>query len=609
MDSAFIEFLMNQGAITPEQVKKVKEYMQTHQKDFVTALVELNILSQREIFKYKALFFNIPFIDDIFSIKIPDKLREVIKKYIDTVNKTRSFPFDYDAQNRTVKVVAKDYLNYNIKQIWKVLLKAEDVQIYTTYPDDLERYIIQQFSEFLQDETIKEIEEYTQAQSKATSTSEELNLEATSTIAKFVNTLLEYAVDHGASDIHIEPMVDHVRFRFRIDGVLVQRFKPLPKRVLPELISRIKILAKLRIDETRKPQDGRIFVKIKGKEFDLRVATSPTIHGEKAVIRLLPKDSKILSIEQTGMRGKALEDFKRALRYTAGIILITGPTGSGKTTTLATALHYLNKPEVNIISIEDPVEIIVPGVTQIQVNPQIGLTFANILRSVLRQDPDIIMVGEIRDEETAELAIQAALTGHLVLSTLHTNDAASAFVRLMEMGIQPYLLTSTVKVVVSQRLVRTICPYSRKPYIPPIDVQMMIIDALKILPNFDIYKYLEELAKKRPQNKDPSDPTFRLEPPVLPPRVDPQTGRKEFYLYKGEPHPKCSNLPYKGRTGIFEVLWNSDEIKKAVLQRKSAKEIAEIAIREGMIPLYQEGLLKTIEGITTLEEVERVAIV
>ncbi len=605
MDSSFIEYLLNQGVLTLDDVKKLKEYIKTSKKPIETALVDLKLLTKKQLYKYKALFYNIGFIDDIFSIKIPQYLVEIIKKHLDTVKQTASFPFGVEEETRTIKVVAKNYLDYNIKQVWRVLLNAEEVDVYTTYPEDLDRYISEKFGALIQEDVVKELEVQPTQKSYAV---QELDTESGSKIARFVNSILEYAVDVEASDIHIEPLENAVRIRFRIDGVLVERFKRLNKKVLPELISRIKILAKLRIDETRRPQDGRIFVRIKGKEFDLRVATSPTVHGEKAVIRLLPKNTKIIKIEETGLRGKALSDFKKALRYTAGFILITGPTGSGKTTTLATALHYLNKPSVNIITIEDPVEIIIPGITQIQVNPRIGLTFANILRSILRQDPDIIMVGEIRDKETAELAIHAALTGHLVLSTLHTNDAAGAFIRLMEMGIEPYLLTSTLKAVVSQRLVRTLCPYSRKPYVPPEDIKRFIEKKLSILPNFDIYEYLEKLAKER-AGKSPEDPTFRLAPPVNPPTVDPKTREKVFYLYEAEPHPRCSNLAYKGRTGVFEVLWVSEEVKKAVLAKKTAAEIAQIAINEGMIPFYHDGLIKALEGITTFEEVERVALI
>ncbi len=606
MDTAFLEFLLNQGKLTNEKIATIKKYIQEHKTNTEQALVELGLLNKKELYKYKALFYNVGFIEDIFKIKIPQNLLDFLEKHIELIKKTKSLPFAYDAKNKTVKILARDFLNYNIKQTWRILLKTDNIEVYTTYPDDFDKFLIMTFGETLHEDTVEELVNSEATTNKPEKTSSlDTIFEQGSGITKFLKEILEYAVDLNASDIHIEPQENNIRIRLRIDGVLVEKFGRLPKTVLPELIAHIKILAKLRIDETRRPQDGRILVTIKGKKFDLRVATSPTIHGEKAVIRILPKNTHILSIEETGMRGKALSDFKKALNVTAGIILITGPTGSGKTTTLSTALHKLNTEGVNIITIEDPVEIVVPGTTQIQVNAQIGLTFANILRSVLRQDPDIIMVGEIRDKETAELAVQAALTGHLVLSTLHTNNAASTFIRLMDMGIEPYLLTSTIKAIVSQRLVRTICKYSRTAYVPPKDIRELIEDKLKILPNFDLYAYLEELAKKRPV-KDPDDPTFKLEPPVKAPQV--VNNKKIFYLYKGTPHPKCGDLAYKGRTGIFEVLWVSEAIKQAVLQRKSAGEIAQIAIQEGMIPLLQEGLIKAIEGITTYEEVLRVAL-
>jgi len=548
----------------------------------------------------------VEFIDDIFKIEIPEDVLNVIKEHIDTVKETKSFPIDFNKETGLLKVLAQDYLDYNVKQIWKLLFKANDVQICTTYPEDINKYIITEFGKIIGTEVKGELGSTAQQETALQNVT--LDTGSTSKVAKFLNEVLEYAVDLEASDIHVEPLPDRVRIRFRVDGVLHEKFQGLSKQILPELITRIKILAKLRIDETRRPQDGRIFIKLKGKEFDLRVATSPTIHGEKAVIRLLPKQSRILKIEETGLRDEALKRFRKALSLTAGIILITGPTGSGKTTTLATALHYLNKPEVNIITIEDPVEIVIPGVSQIQVKSDIGLTFSSILRSVVRQDPDIIMVGEIRDAETAELAIHAALTGHLVLSTLHTNNSAGAFTRLMEMGIEPYLLTSTVKLVISQRLVRTICPYSRTPYLPSIESQQFILEHLQDIPNFDIIQYLEKLSKER-QGRTPDDPRFRLEPPITPPVVDPKTNTKRIYLYKGEPHPKCGGLPYKGRTGIFEALWVSKAIRAAILKQASMEEIEKIAKQEGMLTFFQDGLLKTVEGITTLKEVERVGLI
>ena len=374
-----------------------------------------------------------------------------------------------------------------------------------------------------------------------------------------------------------------------------------------ELVTRVKILARLRIDETRLPQDGRMLKIVNGAEYDIRVSIVPTVYGEKVVMRVLPREVKLLTFEDLGLRGKALKDMQRTLSLTAGIILITGPTGSGKTTTLGTALRYLNKPEVNIVTIEDPVEIRQDGLTQIQVNSRIGLTFAKILRSVLRQDPDIIMVGEIRDKETAELAIRAAMTGHLVLSTLHTNDAATAFSRLIDMGVEPYLVSSTVKLVVAQRLVRTLCMFSREKYIPPIEEKQLLEKRLGEIKDFDIYTYLEKLSQDVTRNsRKPDDPLYRLYPPVAAPFVD-EHGNKQFYVYKAVPHNRCNNRAYKGRMGIFEVLRVTSEIETAVLKNTPADEIARIARSQGTLSFMQDGLIKTIEGITTLDEVVRVA--
>ena len=285
-------------------------------------------------------------------------------------------------------------------------------------------------------------------------------------VARIVNSILQYAVISKSSDIHVEPMETRLRIRFRIHGIMTERLS-LPKVLSPAVVSRLKIISSLKIDEKRLPQDGRFQLKYKNEKIDIRVSVMPTIHGEKVVMRLLESDLTGIALEGTGLRGNAYKIFLDSLSVSNGIVLVTGPTGSGKTRTLASSLIKINDPGVNIISLENPVEIRVPGVTQIQINPDIGLTFANGLRSVLRQDPDIVMVGEIRDEETAELAVQASLTGHLVLSTLHTNGAAAAIPRLLDMGIEPYLLASTVRTLVAQRLPRRVCRYCIEPFPAP----------------------------------------------------------------------------------------------------------------------------------------------
>ncbi|MBI5144391.1 MAG: type II secretion system ATPase GspE [Candidatus Omnitrophica bacterium] len=376
-------------------------------------------------------------------------------------------------------------------------------------------------------------------------------------VVKLVNLILMQAVKEKASDIHIEPEEDILRVRFRVDGILHEVSNP-PKNLQSVIASRIKILANIDIAETRKPQDGRIRLKMENRALDLRVSTFPTIHGENIVLRVLDKSSVILGLADLGFSEKDLKDFDRLIRSPYGIILVTGPTGSGKTTTLYSALTTINSVEKNIITVEDPVEYELPLIRQTQVNPKAGLTFATGLRSILRQDPDIVMVGEIRDKETADIAIQASLTGHLVFSTLHTNDAPSALTRLIDMGVEPFLISSSVIGILAQRLVRVICKECKEKYPPSNDV-------------------LKELGLKEA-------PSF----------------------CRGRGCEVCKNTGYAGRIGIFEFLHISEEIKKLIVTKASADEVKKKAVMEGMRTLRDDGLDKTRRGITTIEEVLRV---
>lgn len=394
-------------------------------------------------------------------------------------------------------------------------------------------------------------------------------------VSRIVSVILEFAVKSRASDIHIEPQEDVLRVRYRIDGVLRERLS-LPRRIHPSIIARIKILANLRLDEHRLPQDGRFKIEMKDKKVDLRISILPTIFGEKIVIRLLQESNQLLTLEQLGLRGISLAKMQEALRFPNGIILVTGPTGSGKTYTLASAVSQINKVGVNIITLEDPVEIRIPGVNQVQINPAVGLTFASGLRSILRQDPNVIMVGEIRDTETAELAIHAALTGHLVFSTLHTNSAPGALPRMLDMKVEPYLLTSTVNAILAQRLVRTICKDCKKASPAPPEVLAEMKEALG--PLFEKSLPKEEAAG--------------------------ESG--EVMIYKGAGCETCGGQGYKGRTAVFEVLTNSETISRLVLEHQPTQAIEAQAIKEGMVTLKQDGYQKVLEGITTVEEIIRV---
>jgi len=381
---------------------------------------------------------------------------------------------------------------------------------------------------------------------------------------QLANLIINQAIRNGASDVHIEPQEKSLRVRFRIDGVLHETMQP-PFRLHPSLVSRIKVMAGMDIANRRTPQDGRTSLKLEGRVIDLRVASLPSAYGEKLTLRLLDRSERLITLPELGFPESQLKRFRRLINKPYGCVLVTGPTGSGKTTTLYAALSELNTIEKHIITVEDPIEYRLSGINQVQVNQRAGLTFATGLRSILRNDPDIIMVGEIRDRDTARIAVESALTGHLVLSTLHTNDAAGAISRLGDMGIEPYLTASSVIGVLAQRLIRVLCGQCRKPY---------------------------TISRKELLESVPDFPMRREE--------------QEITIYKAEGCLRCSHTGYRGRMGVYELLPVSDRIRQMTLQHKSSGEIAEAAVKEGMITLRRDGYLKVREGITTLEEALRV---
>ena len=381
-------------------------------------------------------------------------------------------------------------------------------------------------------------------------------------VIRLVSLIITNALDMRASDIHVEPFENRLIVRYRIDGVLHEIESP-PRRLSAAVISRIKIMAMLDIAERRLPQDGRIRLRVQGKEIDLRVSTVPTMHGESVVMRILDKGGVALDFKRLGFEDDTLKGFLDVLMEPHGILLVTGPTGSGKTTTLYTALDRLNKPDVKILTVEDPVEYQMPGINQIQVKPQIDLTFANALRSIVRQDPDVIMIGEIRDLETAQIAVQSALTGHLVLSTVHTNDAASTVNRLLDMGVEDYLLTSTVIGILAQRLVRTLCPACKESYIALPEV-------------------VDELGLRK------------------------FAATSEVTLYHAKGCKECGHTGFIGRVSIMEMLPMSDHLRTHVMRHATSTELRAEAIKEGMVTMYEDGMRKAMDGVTTFEEVLRV---
>lgn len=449
-----------------------------------------------------------------------------------------------------LKLFFKDY-------IFKIVLttKSEVLKVINTHFELIETATTNEIIENLE-ETDFEILSRTSSE-----TSDILDMANDAPIIRLINTIIRQAVNERASDIHFEVYEKELIVRFRIDGILYKMFNP-PKKYQDSIISRIKIMSNLNIAENRIPQDGRIQIKIGGKEIDIRVSIFPTHYGERIVLRLLNKSDISFELNSIGFSKEVLEGFNDLINITHGVVLVTGPTGSGKSTTLYGVLTKLNNDDVNILTVEDPIEYQIHGIGQMQIKPKIGLTFASGLRSILRQDPDIIMIGEIRDIETAEIAIQSALTGHRVFSTLHTNDAASGITRLIDMGIEPYLISSSVNAFLAQRLVRTICQNCIAPYKPT-------------------QKELDRAGITR-------------------------SSLSKGNLFRGKGCEKCLNTGYTGRIGIFELLRVTDSIRKMIMTGSDASSIKEQAIKEGMITLLTDGVQKASKGITTLEEVLRV---
>ena len=467
-----------------------------------------------------------------------------------------------ELKNNVLKVLMADPDNGEVIDALGVALGA-DVQAYTGDGKAIDDYISRYYGQETQDIN-KIIENIDDKGSDLTAEEGEdighlKDLASEAPIIKLVNLLIARASESRASDIHIEPYDDELIIRYRIDGVL-HTVETAPKKLQAAMVSRIKVMAKLNIAERRLPQDGRIRIKVAEKEIDLRVSTIPVIYGESVVMRILDKESIVIDLGLLGFPGDTLAQFYKLIQKPNGIILVTGPTGSGKTTTLYGALDRINSSERKIITVEDPVEYQLKGVNQIQVKPQIGLNFANTLRHIVRQDPDVIMIGEIRDLETAEIAVQSALTGHLVFSTLHTNDAPSAITRLLDLGVERFLLSSTVRGILAQRLVRVICPYCKE--------------------------------------KDPSI-AGREELATL------GLGA-EVELYRGRGCEKCTFTGYRGRSGVFELLVVDEEIRKLILRNADANELRQIARRQGMKTILEDGASKVAKGTTTLSEIFRV---
>lgn len=550
--------------ITREQADKFEVAALQKNLPIDEFLFKLTNLKKAEIIKAIAQTLNIPYVD-LGTTPIDPQAVSLISESI--ARKFNIIPYKFDSENQTIYLGSFDPFNTFIPDFLekktgkRIILALAD-------PQEIQKTTGFFYSQGLTPEVKEALEEYQPMKEQKLSSEGSIIKEAP--ISKIVSTIVEFAIKSRASDIHIEPQESKTKVRYRIDGILQEKLS-LPKSIHEGLISRIKILSGMKIDEKRIPQDGRFSYKLGEEEVDLRISTLPTVHGEKVVMRLLKKTGGVPSLFDLGLRGPQYRDLEEAVLKPYGIILVTGPTGSGKTTTLYSILSRLNKPSINIITLEDPVEYQLPGINQVQINPQAGLTFANGLRAFLRQDPNIILVGEVRDKETTQLAIQAALTGHLVFSTLHTNDSATTIPRLIDLGGEPFLIASVLNAVVAQRICRKICPFCKIQYEPPEEVKKNIKEVLdKLLPK-------------------------------------PYQEGKSMTLFKGQGCADCDNSGYLGRVAIFEVLKISSTITKMILKQEAAKNIENQAKQEGLIIMKQDGYLKALEGITTIEEVLRVA--
>ena len=604
--TSILKYLQENNLVNDETVRKVLLERSRTNKTEEAIIKDLNVVSDLDLTKAKSAIFGIPFVD-LSTISVPESIIAEIP--IDNLAKYRAVPFE--RSGNVVKIAMEDPFDIQATQaLLSRYPQGTRMEVYISPKEGIGLILDRRVGDLMSSQVTEALEdvgvpvtEITEDESGSAMGGLNSADLASAPIARIVNSIMQYAVKSKTSDIHIEALEEKVRVRFRINGVMTERLV-LPKSLGPAVVSRVKILSNLKIDEKRIPQDGRFQVKMGKNKVDIRVSIMPMIYGEKVVMRLLESDTENIALEDTGLRGHAFKVFTDALSVTNGIVLVTGPTGSGKTRTLACSLMRVNDPKVNIISLENPVEIRIPGVTQVQINDDVGLTFANGLRSVLRQDPDIVMVGEIRDGETAQLAVQASLTGHLVLSTLHTNSAAAAIPRLMDMGIEPYLLASTIRAVAAQRLPRKVCKHCIEAYPVSPEVLRNISETIKGIKDFDLISYLNRVvASKNSLN----DTEGAKEPIVMKaPDIGPD-GTPQIYLYKGKGCDHCGGTGYSGRIGIFEVLDISEKISRMILQTVTDSDIRDVGVEQGMITMVQDGYLKALEGITTIEEVLRVS--
>jgi type IV pilus assembly protein PilB len=558
----FTDLLLTRGVISLEQLSEANSVSRKDDKSVGQCLVSLGYASGEEITQALAEFYKFEYVD-LSTIRIPDHVIQLVPESVARENKI----IPISDEEETIKVLVSDPFDIETIEKLRFILNRK-VETALAPPEHIQEAINKYYGQVEGESADSMLQEFTDTQIDFTETEEDKMREEegegddSAPVVRLVQYMIAEAVQLRASDIHVEPFEERVRIRYRIDGVLVERDSP-PRRLLGALLSRIKILAKMDIAERRRPQDGRIKITVGEKELDLRVSMIPTNHGQSCVMRLLDKDNIKVGVKQLGLADRDFKLFTGLIKRPNGIFLVTGPTGSGKTTTLYAALNALNRPDRKIITAEDPVEYYLPGVNQVEVRHNIGLDFARIIRAMLRQAPNIILVGEMRDTETAQMGIQASLTGHLVFSTLHTNDAPSAVTRMTDMGVPGYMVASSVIAVLAQRLVRKICTRCKVP--------ITMMDSV-------------------------------MEDAGLPLDIVPFSK-----FSKGKGCPYCQKKGYRGRIGIYELMIVNGRLREKMFAGKSSAELRTEAINAGMTTLYCDGLRKVVQGITTMDEVYRTA--
>ncbi len=576
MQNKLVKLLVDEGLVEASRLESVESEAAKTSKPLFSLLTEEGVVDDELLTHAIAQVSGVPYVNLTNSL-IDQSILGLLPE--DVAERFMAVPLA-EVQNRLAvamidanNVQAVDYLANRIQRPLKVFMASETGV----------RHVLDQYRTDLS--SVDKAAEASQAEATVDEARDVKVIVQDSPISQALSKILEYAVKSRASDVHIEPLENALKIRCRVDGVL-REIMQLPKSIEPALVSRIKILSNLKIDEHRIPQDGEFTVKVSNKEVDLRIAISPVVWGEQVVIRLLDKSGNSFDLEQMGYAGRALRAIRRGIKRPNGMILTSGPTGSGKSTSLYALIKEIKDDTVNIVTLEDPVEYKMDGVNQIQVNADVGLTFASGLRSILRQDPDIVMVGEIRDSETANLAVQAALTGHLVFSTLHTNSAAGVLPRLLDMGIEPFLIASTVNTIIGQRLVRRIAAKHETYQSSPIETQNLTSTIGYLLPKTkeDVAKVSQDLGYKDL----------------------PLAGQSAYTLARGIDSPQTPK-GYSGRAGIYEVMDVNADIQKLIVARSTSAEIQRLAVSQGMITMRQDGYLKSLSGITTMEEVNRVA--